>query len=219
MALTSRLLTPVGVVLAGGAGRRIGGAKARVELLGAPLITYPLAALRAALGEVVVLAKPSSVLPVLPGTEVWLEPEEPRHPLAGLVWALERAQGRPVLVCAADLPLVQRDLVARLARWGSSPPIDDRSTPLACIASDGEGPQPLLGRYEPAALNVLRTALAEDPMPRMRSLAQRLCATVLPAHAEQELLNVNRPEDLRRAAAALRRRSAAPAPTQPNVKS
>ena len=36
---------PIGVVLAGGSGRRIGGSKAIVKLRGQPLITYPLAAL------------------------------------------------------------------------------------------------------------------------------------------------------------------------------
>ena len=45
------------MVLAGGAGRRIGGAKAIVELRGTPLVKYPLRALQAVLAEVVVVAK------------------------------------------------------------------------------------------------------------------------------------------------------------------
>jgi len=63
-----------------------------------------LEALRAALGEVVVVAKRSTPLPEL-DVPVWIEPDEPRHPRAGIVHALERARGRSVLACAADLPL------------------------------------------------------------------------------------------------------------------
>lgn len=204
MALTFRVSCPIGVVLAGGDGRRIGGGKACAELLGAPLISYPRAALRAVLSEVVVVAKPSTALPVLPGTQVWLEPEEPQHPLLGIVSALERAAGRSVLVCAVDLPLVGQGLVTRLAR---------ARAPLAAIAADRDGPQPLLGRYEPGALAPLREALAEQPPPRMRSLSARLDANHVPTDDEHELLNVNHPEDLRRAASELGRRAA-----QPNVK-
>ena len=38
---------PIGVILAGGRGRRIGGSKAVVELCGKPLIRYPLEAMEA----------------------------------------------------------------------------------------------------------------------------------------------------------------------------
>ena len=41
----------VGAILAGGGGRRIGGDKAIVELHGRPLISYPLEAVREALGH------------------------------------------------------------------------------------------------------------------------------------------------------------------------
>ena len=86
---------PVGVVLAGGAGRRMGGAKPGTPLAGRPLIAYPLTALRAVLAPVAVVAKSDSVLPVLgAGVELWREPDEPRHPLAGILEALRRADGR-----------------------------------------------------------------------------------------------------------------------------
>ncbi|MGB2712363.1 MAG: NTP transferase domain-containing protein, partial [Conexibacter sp.] len=105
---------PIGVVLAGGAGRRIGGGKAVVALHGTPLLAYPVAALQAVLAEVAIVAKADSELPRLPGVAVWIEPDEPRHPLAGVVHALERAQGRAVLVCAGDLPFVSAALVREL---------------------------------------------------------------------------------------------------------
>ena len=99
----------IGVVLAGGVGRRIGGDKAMVELEGRPLVLYPLAVLRAVLDEVVVVAKQSTILPPLDAdVAIWLEADEPRHPLLGIVHALRCARGRPVIVVAGDMPFVTR---------------------------------------------------------------------------------------------------------------
>jgi molybdopterin-guanine dinucleotide biosynthesis protein A len=104
--MTGSQLEPIGVILAGGRGQRMGGAKATVMLGGRPLITYPLRALSAVLDDVVVQAKADTELPSLPGTTVWIESEPHRHPLIGIVEALGLAGGRPVLVCAVDIPFV-----------------------------------------------------------------------------------------------------------------
>src|SRR5947209_1773868 len=97
---------PVGVILAGGAGRRIGGSKALVKLHGKPLIAYPIAAMREALGDFAIVAKGDTELPSLSGVTVWIEPDLPRHPLVGITHALGLAGGRPALVCASDMPLL-----------------------------------------------------------------------------------------------------------------
>ncbi len=77
-------------VLAGGRGRRLGGAKPLATLAGAPLIARPLAAAAAAGLPAVVVVKPATRLPAL-DVPVWEEPDEPVHPLLGIVTALERA--------------------------------------------------------------------------------------------------------------------------------
>ena len=41
--------------------------------------------MRAALGEVVIVAKADTELPSLPGVTVWIEPDEPQHPLIGII--------------------------------------------------------------------------------------------------------------------------------------
>jgi molybdopterin-guanine dinucleotide biosynthesis protein A len=129
---------PIGVILAGGLGRRIGGAKANVELRGRPLICYPMNALRGALADVVVVAKADTELPrSLAGVPVSIEPSVPRHPLAGIVYALGLAAGRAVLVCAADMPFVTPALVARIART------DPAGAP-AVVPTGGGELQPLL---------------------------------------------------------------------------
>src|SRR5215207_7757291 len=94
----------IGVLLAGGLGRRLGGRpKAAIEVAGRPLAAYPAAALVGVCERVAFVAKPESELPALPGIERWDEPAEPRHPLTGIVHALERAE-TAVLVCAATCP-------------------------------------------------------------------------------------------------------------------
>ncbi|HTX44838.1 MAG TPA: NTP transferase domain-containing protein, partial [Solirubrobacteraceae bacterium] len=107
---------PIGAILAGGGGRRIGGDKAIVELQGRPLISYPLEAVREALGQVAILAKADTKLPYVSGVTVWIEPEPRAHPLIGITQALALADGRPVLVCGADLPFVSARLIRKLAR-------------------------------------------------------------------------------------------------------
>jgi len=184
---------PLGAVLAGGLGRRIGGAKATVELAGRPLIAHPLAALRAVLPEVVVLAKRESELPLLPGVAVWIEPDVPRHPLAGVAHALAAAAGRSVLACAGDMPLITRELVSRLARWGGDAP--------AVVARHPGGIEPLFALYRPGALATLRAA-ARAGAPARAAVAA-LGPDWLWADDEAAFQSVNRPEERARAAAAL----------------
>jgi molybdopterin-guanine dinucleotide biosynthesis protein A len=103
-------------VLAGGEGSRLGGAKAAAPLAGRPLISYPIAAARSAGLEVFVVAKASSELPPL-DVEVVVEPEQPRHPVLGVLSALERSgENGAVLALACDMPF----LPAELLRWLAS---------------------------------------------------------------------------------------------------
>jgi molybdenum cofactor guanylyltransferase len=177
-------------VLAGGASRRMGRPKPLAPLGGRPLIAYPLAAARAARLPAVVVAKADTPLPPL-DVPVWLEPEEPRHPLLGLVTALERSGG-PVVAIACDQPWVPPDLLARLATAGgaSALRVDARLEPFPA-------------RYEPAALPALRAALEAEASVR-RVLAELVPAVLEDAPADL-VAGVNTPEAL----AAAERRLAA----------
>ncbi|HVS28670.1 MAG TPA: NTP transferase domain-containing protein, partial [Solirubrobacteraceae bacterium] len=128
--------TPVGVVLAGGAGRRLGGlGKASIELAGRPLLDYPISALREVCAEVAVVAKRDSRLPALPASVArWNEPDEPRHPLTGILHALERSAGRGVLVCAVDMPLVDAATLRALLALANA-----RAGALAVVAGSPDG--------------------------------------------------------------------------------
>ena len=194
---------PIGAILAGGSGRRIGGDKAIVELQGRPLISYPLEAVREALGQVAILAKADTKLPYVSGVTVWIEPEPRAHPLIGITQALALADGRPVLVCGADLPFVSAQLIRKLARAnpGRAP---------AVVASARGAMQPLLGCYQWRALESLRRGAADTSRP-VRDSIEGLEPVLLEVDDPDELFDVDSPDDLLQAAAMLdRRRLSAP---------
>jgi molybdenum cofactor guanylyltransferase len=191
----ARSAGPIGVVLAGGSGARMGGSKATVALAGRPLISYPLEAVWRALGHAVIVAKPDTELPGLPGVTVWVEPAEPHHPLVGLVHALAMAEGRPVVICAADLPFITPRVVALVA---DGPPRGVR----AQIAVAGDVVQPLLGWYGPGCLEVLSAVEPTRAVSVRDTVAQLSPRTVEVGDAET-LFNVNTPDDLLQAAAML----------------
>jgi molybdopterin-guanine dinucleotide biosynthesis protein A len=186
------------VILAGGAGTRIGGSKAVVNLNGRPLISYPLEAMWRALGQVAIVAKIDTELPSVAGVTVWIEPDEPRHPLLGVVHALGLAGGRPVLVCPVDLPFVSPGLIRRIVDAGRGP------AAAVITARDGRT-QPLLGCYRPEALGPLSAALQNPEIP-VREAVAALGPTHYEVEDADELLNINSPEDLLQAAAIVDRR-------------
>jgi molybdopterin-guanine dinucleotide biosynthesis protein A len=146
-----------GAVLAGGAGRRMGRRSKPGELLaGRPLVSYPVQALAAVCERVAVVCKAATKLPELDGAERWDEPDEPRHPLTGIVHALERAQG-PVLVCAADMPFVTPDACRTLLEAAGA------GSPAIVAAAEGIL-QPVLALYAPAALEHFNAAEPDAPL-------------------------------------------------------
>lgn len=174
----------IGAILAGGAGSRLGGvSKATLELDGRPLAAHVADVVAAVCDPVAIVCKPDTELPELPGVERWDEPEEPRHPLTGIVHALERADG-PVLVCAVDMPWVTVDACRSL--------LDAAPGGIAAVAI-GKGQMcPVLGVYSPAALDVLAGAPGDAPL---RETVEAL-DPVRVALPPPILRSVNAPEDL-----------------------
>ncbi len=163
---------------------------------GRPLIERPLAAARDAGLEAIVVAKRSTRLPEL-SERVTREPEHPRHPLCGVIAALEVAAERSpapaVLLLACDMPFLTGPLLGWLASLGGT----------AMVAAGGR-PQPLLSRCLPERLPALREALAER-----RSLSASIGELAARIVDERDLsvfgdperlcFNVNDAADLRRA--------------------
>ena len=193
----------MGAILAGGASSRMGRSKATVPLAGRPLISYPLEAVVAAGLEPAVVAKPDSPLPEL-DCRVIEEPEEPRHPLAGILAALRASEGQPVVAVACDMPFVEPAVLAALAATDA---------PLV-VGQAGGRLQPFPGRYGPELVGHFEEALAHQ-LPLTKAVAQGspdvLSETVLGAYGDPELLSfsVNDEADLARAEAELAARRAA----------
>ena len=137
----------------------------------------------------------------MPGVTVWVESEAPRHPITGILHALAVAEGRPVLVCAGDLPFVTPELIGQVA--------DAEPGGAAAVVACAAGRlQPLLACYQPQALGLLSAARVRAEQPLRDAIA-----AIDPARYEVEdpdlLFNVNTPDDLLQAAAMLDRRKTA----------
>jgi molybdenum cofactor guanylyltransferase len=180
---------PLGAVLAGGAATRLGGGKATVELAGRPLISYPLQALAQAGVTTVVVAKASSDLPPLE-SEVVTEPDEPRHPLAGVVAALKHAGSRGAVVLPCDVPFVSPMLLRVL-----------RSAETTTAVRSGDHIHPLIAFYAGDDLERLELAVerGDSATAALESLEPDWIDAI-----ERETFNVNTPEDLARAEDLLR---------------
>jgi molybdopterin-guanine dinucleotide biosynthesis protein A len=184
-----------GVVLAGGAGARLGGGKPAIELAGRPLIAYPLQAIERAGLEAVTVAKPGTLLPGICASVI-REPQEPQHPLTGIVAALEELDA-PIVVLGCDMPFVPADLIRDLA-----------ARPGNVVTQVHGELEPLLARYDPASLPALRSGLA-DASP-LRAVVEELNPEIL---TESDLSpygsppvitrSINEPHDLAAADAAL----------------
>jgi molybdenum cofactor guanylyltransferase len=167
-------------VLAGGRGGRIGGDKALIELGGRPLIDYPLQAARAAGLDAVVVAKRHTRLPPL-DVRVLIEPDEPTHPLSGIVTALEQFEA--VIAIPCDMPLLNGSDLATLAAMPNE---------LALLIAG----QPFPALYRREILPQLRKALDAGCSMRATQAQSSAHATLASTDAAPRLLSVNTLEDL-----------------------
>jgi len=180
-------------VLAGGLATRMDGAKSGAELAGVPLIGHAVEAFRQAGLEPFIVTRGDRPSP-LEGVEAVIEPDGPRHPLAGVAAAIRHAGGRDVIVLACDMPLLPPGLLAWLAGLPQG----------AAVPVSGGIPQPLAARYSPANLSVIESLL-EGQMPA-RAVVEALDPRLIEDDELHDFgdpgrmfFNVNTPEDLRRA--------------------
>ncbi len=153
-------------------------------------MAYPVAALSEACDRIAIVCKRGTGLPELEGVERWDEPDEPRHPLTGIVHALDTA-GAPVLVCAADMPFVTADACRTLLGAAGASPV---------VAATAAGIlQPTFGLYAPAALATLRAAPADASLTSTVEALDPIRVALPPALVR----SVNTPEDLAEAEALL----------------
>lgn len=151
---------PLGAILAGGAGRRMGGDKALAELDGRPLITHVSAALEAAGCDVVAVGRAETVA----GIHAVPDDAGGRGPAAGLLTALRVADGRPVVLVATDQPLLRPKTVTALLQLHGPAVV-----PMAAGTR-----QVLCAVYREDSLQPLAALMATDPTPSLQRLLDDL---------------------------------------------
>ncbi len=195
-----------GVVLAGGASRRMGRDKAALPLGGEPLLRRAVGRLRRALAEVIVVGAPA-LASLVPDTRVIADDLPGRGPLGGLVTALraieEENEGGAewALLVACDMPFTQPALLREIARLALSSPDADV---IAICGARGEM-EPLHAAYRRACLPVALAHLASDDASLRGLLATLRVREVVPRDARRldpaglSPFNANTPDEWRRA--------------------
>jgi molybdopterin-guanine dinucleotide biosynthesis protein A len=198
----------LGVLVAGGAGRRldVAGGKALVRLGGVTLLERALATLGAVCDACVIVAPAAMSLPPVAAQRVADVPGA-RGPLAGLAAGLAARPHERAIALGVDFPLMRPAALAALRdRLGSD---------VAVVPAPEGIPQPLAAVYAPAAAAALAAALARGAralIPAVLDLKPRLLGDAELAGLEGGLdnfFNLNTRDDLaaaeRRFASAARR--------------
>jgi molybdenum cofactor guanylyltransferase len=195
---------PLGVILAGGLARRMGGGDKPLRAVGGvPILDRAIAALRPQCGALVLNANgdPARFAPW--GLPV-IADDLPDHPgpLAGILAALDYAAAhgaRDVLSATGDSPFLPPDLSERLeaARRAAG-------VPLACAASGGFT-HPPIGLWPVALRHELRAALLAGERKIDRWTARFGCAAAeWPSRPLDPFFNANTQEELAEAEKLLR---------------
>jgi molybdopterin-guanine dinucleotide biosynthesis protein A len=146
----------VGVLLAGGAARRFGGApKGLARIGGERMADLVLASLGAATDGQIVVANDASAPAWFPGARIVADAEVGTGPLRGLATALQSADGSPVLVVAWDMPFVTAPLLRALRDMGER----ERASVVPVHGVPGRL-EPLCAYYRPDALEICLRLLA-----------------------------------------------------------
>jgi molybdopterin-guanine dinucleotide biosynthesis protein A len=181
----------LGVVLAGGLARRMGGGdKTLLPLQGRPMLAHLLERLAPQVAALALSANgdPARFASVAPGLPV-LPDTIPGHPgpLAGILAGMDHAAALGldwVLSVPGDTPLIPPDLAVRLHA---------ARAPVACAASQGRA-HPPVAVWSVALRDDLRAAIAAGEGKVSRWAARHGCARV--EWPSDPFLNVNTPEDL-----------------------
>ena len=196
----------VGLLLAGGQSRRMGGGDKALRLLGdRSLLDHVIERMRPQVAALVLNANGDSSrfarfgLPVVADSVA-----DFAGPLAGVLAGLDwTAANRPdcefVVSVATDAPFLPKDLVARLVEGR-----EKEGAELACAASGGQ-PHPVIGLWPVGLREALREAVVGEGVRKVDVWTgrYRLAMVEFPIGAVDPFFNANRPEDLERATALL----------------
>jgi molybdenum cofactor guanylyltransferase len=189
---------PLGLVLAGGLARRMGGGdKARIRIGGKTILERVLERLGPQCSRIIVNANgdparfADTKLPVI-ADSVPNFAGPLAGILAGLDWAAALApEMADVLSVPGDCPFLPRDLALRLAAARAA-----QGRPLACARS-GDWRHPVVGLWPVALRDDLRKALLEEDLHKIEIWTARHGVAIAdwPDSPVDPFFNVNTPED------------------------
>lgn len=196
----------VGLLLAGGQSRRMGGGDKALRVIGGvALLERVIQRMRPQVQTLVLNANgdpgrfASFALPVIPDSV-----PDYAGPLAGVLagldWTAEQCPDcTHVVSVATDAPFLPRDLVSRLVRG-----MEKSGADLACAASAGQ-PHPVIGLWPVRLREDLRHAVVNETVRKVDvwTARHRLATVPFPSEPIDPFFNANRPEDLATAAALL----------------
>ena len=196
----------VGLLLAGGQSRRMGGGDKTLRSLGGiPLLEHVIERLRPQVDTLVLNANgdPSRFakfgLPVVADSVLGFAGPL-AGVLAGLEWAAAHRADCPFVVSVAtDAPFLPPDLISRFIEA-----IERDAADLACAASDGRS-HPVFGLWPVRLRNDLRRAVVEEGIRKVDqwTARHRLVTVSFLIDPIDPFFNANRPEDLATAEALL----------------
>jgi molybdenum cofactor guanylyltransferase len=193
-----RSLSPLGLVLAGGLARRMGGGdKARIRVGGATILERVLACLAPQCARVIINANGDPArfadtgLAVVPDSV-----PDFAGPLAGILAGLDWAAAHmpevaDIVSVPGDCPFLPADLVGRLANARAA-----AGTPLACARS-GDWRHPVIGLWPIRLRDDLRRALLDEGLHKIEVWTARHGVAIAewPSAPVDPFFNVNTPED------------------------
>ncbi len=166
-------------------------------LAGKPLAEHSTSLIKEVFGAIALVVKDASEADGLEYDKLWLDSDEKRHPLAGIVTALEHSDIDRMFICACDLPLVSASSIDQLYSASEA----DR----VVVATSSGRLQPLLAVYPSSLTQPLKDALSSE-FSLIRTVSDMDAIQVeLPA---EELFNVNTRADRERAESILGGRNA-----------
>lgn len=184
----------LGLVLAGGASRRLGQDKASLSFHGElTQLDYALTLLDSFCSKIAISCREDQRIVRKNSFEAQFvaDVDGVKGPMSGIIAGLRAAQGWPVLVLACDMPLVDASFVLRLLSQR------DAEKQASCFTGLDGRPEPLLAVYEASSLKMLEK-LSRQGIFSLRHFLENSEIELIPFHRPQLLASVNTLEDLSR---------------------
>jgi len=191
-----------GIILAGGASRRMPGDKAFMEVGGRRVIGIQLEVIEGLFEEVLIVANAGRLERLgefesaAAGVRVVEEPIAGKGPLGGILSGLMLSEADENFVLACDMPFIKRDAVAFVLAG-----LRDYD---ACLPATPKGLEPLHAAYRKSCLPAIESRLAAGNL-RVTGFLEQVRVKYVPWERLLQfdstgrlLTNINEPDDMRR---------------------